>query len=109
MPEHILKELATKSSTVTPWWWGEWGWLGWSYCSYTVSGVACLRARVCVLAWRTAWMRRGSHSWSHFCAGLKTLVKYRTTRNYKDGNFLVSQTRDVGNHFDRTRAHLSNP
>mmetsp|Transcript_15663 Transcript_15663/g.27086 ORF Transcript_15663/g.27086 Transcript_15663/m.27086 type:complete len:488 (-) Transcript_15663:808-2271(-) len=41
LPEHIIKELSTKSPTVTPWWFG-----------------------------------------------LKTLIKYRTTRNYKDANFL---------------------
>ena len=22
LPPHVLKELATKSETVTPWWWG---------------------------------------------------------------------------------------
>eukprot|EP00195_Chlamydomonas_chlamydogama_P009759 CAMPEP_0202901782 /NCGR_PEP_ID=MMETSP1392-20130828/14649_1 /ASSEMBLY_ACC=CAM_ASM_000868 /TAXON_ID=225041 /ORGANISM="Chlamydomonas chlamydogama, Strain SAG 11-48b" /LENGTH=615 /DNA_ID=CAMNT_0049588397 /DNA_START=85 /DNA_END=1932 /DNA_ORIENTATION=+ len=41
LPEHIQKELAVKSSTVTPWWWG-----------------------------------------------LKTLVKYRTSRNYQNPEFL---------------------
>ncbi|KAG2450267.1 hypothetical protein HYH02_004778 [Chlamydomonas schloesseri] len=41
LPEHIQKELAVRSATVTPWWWG-----------------------------------------------LKTLVKYRTTKNYRDGEFL---------------------
>ncbi|GLC33334.1 hypothetical protein PLESTB_000344800 [Pleodorina starrii] len=41
LPEHIQKELAVRSATVTPWWWG-----------------------------------------------LKTLIKYRTTKNYRDGEFL---------------------
>ncbi|GFR47309.1 hypothetical protein Agub_g8996 [Astrephomene gubernaculifera] len=41
LPEHIQKELAVRSATVTPWWWG-----------------------------------------------LKTLVKYRTTKNYRDPEFL---------------------
>lgn len=41
MPEALARELATRSSTVTPWWWG-----------------------------------------------LRTLIKYRTSRNYRDGAFL---------------------
>ncbi|KXZ47828.1 hypothetical protein GPECTOR_32g440 [Gonium pectorale] len=41
LPAHIQKELAVRSATVTPWWWG-----------------------------------------------LKTLIKYRTAKNYKDGEFL---------------------
>ncbi|GLI65656.1 hypothetical protein VaNZ11_009256 [Volvox africanus] len=47
LPETIQKELAVRSATVTPWWWG-----------------------------------------------LKTLVKYRTTKNYRDGEFLGPRVGD---------------
>jgi len=47
LPPHVLKELATKSETVTPWWWG-----------------------------------------------IRTLIKYRTSHNYKDSAFLGSRIGD---------------
>ena len=60
LPPHVLKELATKSATVTPWWWGLKTLI--KVCCMAVCTTqhmcVCIHSHVCAQGSGSAWLGR---------------------------------------------------